>query len=148
MHTQPLKPRTESELEVITFSRVTQNSCWVQTFFTPSGATAPAGQGSLIIEVSRSHSDTPQSVGLPGRVISPTQRPLRANTRVISPTQRPLRANTRVISPTQGPLRGNTQMISPTQRPLPDNTRHSQETDIDAPEGIRTRSSSTCTAEK
>jgi hypothetical protein len=29
---------------------------------------------------SRSHSDTPHSVGLPGRVISPTQRPLPGNT--------------------------------------------------------------------
>ena len=40
------------------------------------GATAPVGQGLLIIEDSWSHSDTPHSVEYTGRVIRPTQRPL------------------------------------------------------------------------
>jgi hypothetical protein len=39
-----------------------------------------AGQGLLIIEASRSHSDTPHSENSSGRVISPTQKPLPANT--------------------------------------------------------------------
>ena len=38
------------------------------------------GQGLLIIEASRSHSDTPHSVGPPGRGIGPTQRPVPGNT--------------------------------------------------------------------
>jgi len=38
------------------------------------------GQGLLIIEASRSHSDTPQLVGHSGRGISPTQRPVPDNT--------------------------------------------------------------------
>jgi hypothetical protein len=38
------------------------------------------GQSHLIIEASRSHSDTPHSVGHSGRVISQTQRPLPDNT--------------------------------------------------------------------
>ena len=37
-------------------------------------------QGHLIIEALRSHSDTPQSVGLLWRVIRPSQRPLPDNT--------------------------------------------------------------------
>ena len=41
----------------------------------------PVGQGLLIHDVSRSHNDEPQSVGLSGRVISPSQRPLPDNTR-------------------------------------------------------------------
>jgi hypothetical protein len=38
------------------------------------------GQGLLIIEASRSHTDTPHSVGLSGRMINPTHRPLPDNT--------------------------------------------------------------------
>jgi RNase P/RNase MRP subunit p29 len=34
----------------------------------------------LVVEVSRLHSDTPRSVGVSGRVISPSQRPLLSNT--------------------------------------------------------------------
>jgi hypothetical protein len=40
----------------------------------------PVGQGFPIIEASRSHSDTPDSVRTSGLVISPTQRPLPDNT--------------------------------------------------------------------
>jgi hypothetical protein len=36
----------------------------------------PVGLGLHTVEDSRSHSDTPHSIGLSGRVISPTQRPL------------------------------------------------------------------------
>jgi hypothetical protein len=39
-----------------------------------------AGQGLLVIDGPRSHWDTPHSVGLSGRVISPTQGPLPDNT--------------------------------------------------------------------
>jgi hypothetical protein len=38
------------------------------------------GRGHLIIEASRSHSDTPQSVGALGRGIGPTQGPVPDNT--------------------------------------------------------------------
>jgi hypothetical protein len=38
------------------------------------------GQGPLIVEISRSHSDTPHWYDSSGRVISPTQRPLPNNT--------------------------------------------------------------------
>jgi hypothetical protein len=44
------------------------------------------GQGLLIIEASRSHSDTPHSVGHSGRVISPTQRPLSDNAQHLQET--------------------------------------------------------------
>jgi hypothetical protein len=40
----------------------------------------PVGQGLHTVEDSRSHSDTPHMVGLSGRVISPTQRPLHDDT--------------------------------------------------------------------
>jgi hypothetical protein len=47
------------------------------TFISSPKALQPLlGQGLLIIESSRSHSDTPLLVGLPWRVISPMQRPL------------------------------------------------------------------------
>ena len=57
-----------------------------QTLITqlPSVAQQPTvGQGHLIIEASRSHSDTPQTVGL---VIRPTQRPLPDNTQHLQET--------------------------------------------------------------
>jgi hypothetical protein len=44
------------------------------------GATSLDGQDLLSTEASRSHSDTPHSVGLFGRVIRPTQRHLLDNT--------------------------------------------------------------------
>ena len=44
-------------------------------YFFPMAQQPLVGQGLLIIEASRSHSDTPHSIELPGRVISPTQRP-------------------------------------------------------------------------
>jgi len=50
----------------------------------PSVAQQPTvGQGHPIIEASRSHSDTPQTVGL---VIRPTQRPLPDNTQHLQET--------------------------------------------------------------
>jgi len=50
-----------------------------------------AGQGLLIIEASRPHSDTPHSVRLSPRVINPTRRPLLDIRRRPTPyTSRPL----------------------------------------------------------
>ena len=40
------------------------------------GSTAPVGLGFLIVEISRSHSDTPQSEDSSGRVNGPSRRPL------------------------------------------------------------------------
>jgi len=45
------------------------------TFF-PSGATAPSGQGLLIVEASRLHSGTPQSVELLRTSDQPVAAPL------------------------------------------------------------------------
>jgi hypothetical protein len=50
-----------------------------------------AGQGLLSIHASRSHSDTSHSVGSPGGVISPAQRPLRDNTQHSQETDMPRR---------------------------------------------------------
>ena len=50
------------------------------SFFGGGAQQPPVGHGLLILEVSRSHSDTPHSVGLPGRVIRTTRRPLPDNT--------------------------------------------------------------------
>ena len=47
------------------------------------------GQGLLIIEASLSHSDTPHSVGLSGRVVSPTEKPLPDNTQHSQQTSMP-----------------------------------------------------------
>jgi len=44
------------------------------------GSTALVGVALLIVEVSRSHSDTLHNVGLSGRAIGPSQRPLPSNT--------------------------------------------------------------------
>jgi hypothetical protein len=49
-------------------------------FFFYHGAKALVGQGFLIIEVSRSHSDTPHSVGLLRTSDKPDARPLPNNT--------------------------------------------------------------------
>ena len=41
----------------------------------PHGPTPLIGQGYIIVEALRLHSDTPHSVGFPGRVIGPLQGP-------------------------------------------------------------------------
>jgi hypothetical protein len=52
---------------------------WYMTFFSNVQQTV-VGQGFLIIEARRSHTDTLHSVDSSGRVISPTQRYLLDNT--------------------------------------------------------------------
>ena len=52
-----MKPDTD-ELDAVMY----ENAFILVSFY--NGATAPVGQGLLIVEDSRSHSDTPHSVGL------------------------------------------------------------------------------------
>jgi hypothetical protein len=47
------------------------------------------GHGLLIVEASRSHSDTQHTVVPPGRMIGPTQRPLPKNTQLSRQTSMP-----------------------------------------------------------
>jgi len=54
--------------------------------FFPMTQQPRVGQGLLTVEASRSHSDTPHSVGLPGQVIIPSQRPLPDNTQLAQKT--------------------------------------------------------------
>ena len=60
----------------MTFSLCIINGIW----WYYSGSKTLVGIGLLMVEVSRSHSDTPHLVGLLRTVISPSQRPLLDNT--------------------------------------------------------------------
>ena len=86
-------------------------------FFFTTAQQPPVGQGLLIIEVSRSHSDTPQSVGLCGRVITPTHRPLSDNTQHSQET---------ILLRTHNPMKRET--TEPHLRPRVHRVRHTVHT--------------------
>jgi hypothetical protein len=65
------------------------------------GSTSLVGQGLLIVEASRSHSDTPHSVNSPGRVISPSQRFLPNNTQHLQETDIHIPGGIRTNNPTK-----------------------------------------------
>jgi hypothetical protein len=80
LRTSIMFPSRHGATSIFCIATVRTSNLAVLGYFFSYDSKALAGLGLLIIDFSRSHSDTPHSVGLPGRMISPTQRPLPDNT--------------------------------------------------------------------